>query len=173
MTMADNDQKGCARSEPPWKGSCQRSGQGRGVGQKSEGTEALLPPSVPFADFFLGAVNFDLFGNPVEAVDKEGDGRRHIKTEENALKVSSLARSGLSRVEIAAAMGIAASTLYAIYFPELGVRAGCPGRRRFQPSDADRLTVAVLRAAGKAQRDIAKALGISEPTLRLHFPRSS
>ena len=150
-----------------------RERDGRGVGQKSEGGHALLPPSLSRADFFPGAVNFDLFGNPVEAFDRAGDGRRHIKTEENALKVSELAASGLSRAEIAAAMGVAPSTLYAIYFPELGVRAGCPGRRRFQPSDADRQTVAVLRAAGKGQREIARALGVSEPTLRLYFPRSS
>lgn len=150
-----------------------REGDGRGVGQKSGGADALLPPPLSCADFFLGAVNFDLFGQPIEGFDRAGDGRRHIKTEENSRKVSELASSGLSRVEIAAAIGIAPSTLYAIYFPELGVRAGCPGRRRFQPSDADRRTVAVLRAAGKAQQEIAKALGISEPTLRLHFPRSS
>lgn len=149
-----------------------REGGGRGVGRKSEGADALLPPPLSRADFFPVAVNFDLFGNPVEAIDRAGDGRRHVKTDENSSNVKRLASSGLNRVEIAAAIGVAPSTLYAIYFPELGVRAGCPGRRRFQPSDADREQVAILRAAGRGQREIARALGISEPTLRLYFPRS-
>lgn len=121
--------------------------------------------------FFLVTGNFDLFGEPVIGLDHDGDRRRHIKTTKNANKVKELAKSGLSRIEIAKAIGIATSTLYCLYFPELKVRRGFPGRHRFTPTDAARRQIAAMRRGGALQRDIAKALGISEPTLRRHFPR--
>lgn len=143
-----------------------REGDGRGVGQKSGGGSASLPPSVPFADFFSDAVNFDLFGNPIDVVDRAGDGRRQIRTEENSRKVIELVSSGLSRVEVAAAMGIAPSTLYALFFSEIGCQRGRPGRRAHQPDRLSRRMVAEMRRVGAPQRAIAASLNLSIPTLR-------
>lgn len=44
----------------------------------------------------------------------------------------------------------------------------------YKPTDADRNTVRIMAAAGVSQEDIATCIGtkgISEPTLRKHFPR--
>lgn len=47
--------------------------------------------------------------------------------------------------------------------------AGKPGRPVHMPSPETRRTVRDLRAAGALQLEIAKALGISLPTLRLNY----
>lgn len=44
------------------------------------------------------------------------------------------------------------------------------GRREYAPTDEDRAKVQVLKAGGMTNEAIAVALGISEPTLRKHFP---
>lgn len=44
------------------------------------------------------------------------------------------------------------------------------GRPEFAPTDDDREKVRVLKAGGMSNEAIAEAIGISEPTLRKHFP---
>lgn len=44
------------------------------------------------------------------------------------------------------------------------------GRRKYAPTDDEREKVRVLKAGGMTNEAIAEAIGISEPTLRLHFP---
>src|SRR5690349_11492477 len=44
------------------------------------------------------------------------------------------------------------------------------GRKEFAPTDDGREKVRVLKAGGMSNEAIAEAIGISEPTLRKHFP---
>ena len=106
-----------------------REGGGRGVGQKSKGADALSPPSLSRADFFIDKRNFDLFGQPLAAVPRAVGRPRHAETEENRLKVKELRSFGLRHDEIAAALGISAPTLRMIYFQELGSRSTTGLRR--------------------------------------------
>lgn len=106
-----------------------REGDGWGVGQKSGSADALLPASVPFADFFIGDGNFDLFGGPYETLPRPVGRPRHVATEEKRRKVSSLVKDGLRHDQIAVAIGVSAPTLRLIYFQELGSRSQT-GRRR-------------------------------------------
>lgn len=48
-------------------------------------------------------------------------------------------------------------------------RAGAGGRKRYQPLARDRQRVAALIASGMTVADVARALELSEPTLRRHF----
>lgn len=43
------------------------------------------------------------------------------------------------------------------------------GRKKYAPTDEEREQVRVLKAGGMTNEAIADAIGISEPTLRLHF----
>lgn len=106
-----------------------REGGSRGAGQKSEGADALLPPPLSRADFFIGNRNFDLFGDPCESALRPVGRPRHVATEENRNKVSTLVNSGFRHDQIAAAVGVSAPTLRLIYFQELGSRS-VTGRRR-------------------------------------------
>ena len=49
-----------------------------------------------------------------------------------------------------------------------GKRVGA-GRPEYKPTDADRLTVEVLRACGMTQETIAKCMGLSVITIVKHF----
>jgi hypothetical protein len=44
------------------------------------------------------------------------------------------------------------------------------GRPRHLPTDTSRALVAELRAGGATQAEIAAAIGITPPTLRLNYP---
>lgn len=44
-----------------------------------------------------------------------------------------------------------------------------PGRPAFEPTEKDRATAKMMAAFGIPQYDIAKVIGVSEPTLRKHF----
>lgn len=44
------------------------------------------------------------------------------------------------------------------------------GRPEYSPDDDEREKVRVLKAGGMSNEAIAEAIGISEPTLRKHFP---
>lgn len=48
-------------------------------------------------------------------------------------------------------------------------RTGSGGRKRYEPSSADREKVAVLIGSGMTIEEIAKAMAISEPTLNRHY----
>ncbi len=53
--------------------------------------------------------------------------------------------------------------------PTKAKRSGAGGRKRYEPSSADREKVAVLIGSGMTVEDIAKAMAIAEPTLRRHY----
>ena len=143
-----------------------------GAGQKSGRSAALLPPSVPRAEFFPDRLNFDLFGNPVVAFEAPpaAVGRRVTrKSADIAEAARRLSEAGLTRRKIAHDLGIGVSTLYKNYFPEIGGRAGRPGRRQHAPSAEQRRLVAMRAAQGAALPTIAAELGLSVPTLRKHY----
>lgn len=48
-------------------------------------------------------------------------------------------------------------------------RPGAGGRKRYQPLTSDRESVSALVASGMQVADVARALDITEPTLRRHF----
>lgn len=144
-------------------------GDGRGVGQKSDGRPALSPPSLSRADFFHAGENFELFAPDDASIERpQAACKRRVidKSAESRAEISRLAAAGITRVEIAKRMGMAASSLYANFFPELGGRPFCPGRRRHEPSELTRAQVRGLRHAGEPLSRIAAAIGISQPTLR-------
>lgn len=141
----------------------------RGAGQKSRAAAALLPPSPSRTDFFPGEQNYDLFGDLAPRCERpERPSRQHVKpgSIELRIAIARLAGAGLTRAEIARQVGIGESTLYANYFPEIGGQRGQPGRRRHQPDDRTRAIVRALRENGASHITIARAIGISEPTLR-------
>lgn len=55
-------------------------------------------------------------------------------------------------------------------FP-IDARRGLRGRPRHVPTEERREIVRTMRAAGCLQPEIAEALGITGPTLRLHYHR--
>ncbi|MBV2148531.1 hypothetical protein KRZ98_09555 [Sphingobium sp. AS12] len=120
----------------------------------------------PSADFFLAESDFQSAVSACDASPRRGGIPPHDKTPEKALLVSGLVSIGKTRPEIARAIGVAQSTLYAIYFSELGVGSVRRGRPQHVPSDANRALAARMRQAGACKMTIAMALGISQPTLR-------
>lgn len=141
----------------------------RGVGQKSDGHRRPAPPSLSLTDFFLAGENFDIFADLPALTERPqaASKRRFIdKSAESRAEIARLAAAGFTRLEIAKKMGMAESSLYANFFPEIGGRPRCPGRRRHEASEGTRAQVRDLRQADKTLTQIAAAIGISEPTLR-------
>lgn len=147
-----------------------RSSGARGGGQKLATGRGLLPACPPSAEFFFTGGSSEGGSDGVLARPNRGGIPRHSKTDENTLLVSDLVKAGQTRAAIALAIGIAESTLYAIYFSELRVGSVQRGRPRHVPTDANRALVARMRRAGASKMTIAKALGVSEPTLRRAYP---
>ncbi len=144
----------------------------RGAGQKSDGASASAPPPVSRADFFAVERNFDLFGETISTANTlmgASAGRGSKKTDQMSAAVRQLAREGLTRRAIAKQVGLAESTLYANYFSEIAGRRGEPGRRQHRRTMERAATVARMFQDGLPRSAIADALGISLPTLRLHY----
>ncbi len=76
--------------------------------------------------------------------------------------------AGETQEAIARALGIGTSTLATHYYPS---RSACPppGRRRHTPTRATRKAVLRASLSGMRQAEIARLIGISVPTLRLHY----
>lgn len=146
-------------------GDRRRQGGGSKVGIGG----GLEPPLLSSADFFTGDGNFDLLGHPIGASRSAAKGRPIIHSDELGRNISHLVEVGLTRAEIAKVVGMSEASLYAEFFAEAGVRQGKPGRRRHEPSSAGRSLVSRRCAAGASRKQIASALGISLPTLRLHY----
>lgn len=141
----------------------------RGVGQKSDGHRRPSPPSLSRADFFVAGENFELFADLPALTERPqaSSKRRSInKSAESRAEIVRLTAAGFTRLETAKRMGMAASTLYANFFSEIGGRSCRPGRRRHVPSEGTRNQVRALRHSGETLKRIAAAIGISEPTLR-------
>ncbi|MFC3698794.1 MULTISPECIES: helix-turn-helix domain-containing protein [Sphingobium] len=140
--------------------------RGRGGWSKVAKAGGVCTASVPIGRLFLAESDFQSAVPACDTPPRRGGIPPHNKTPEKSLLVSDLVRSGKTRPAIARAIGVSQSTLYAIYFSELGVGSVPRGRPRHVPTDATRAQVARMRRAGASKMTIAKALGVSEPTLR-------
>lgn len=127
---------------------------------------------------------------------EKGPGRKPFAaTEEQRASVRKMAAERLGHPVIAAEVGVSVPTLRKVFAEELkdrigegGLfasaadliptphpapprqkRSGTGGRKRYQPTQQDREKVAVLVAAGMTVDEIARAMSLSEPTLRRHY----
>lgn len=113
----------------------------------------------------------DLFGFPVRS-PRRGGRVAHVPIDEVRGWVRLQRDRGLSVEAIAASLEMGATTAMRHYAAEL-YETGMPGRvgrPRHTPSDASRVRVSRLWRMGLNQSGIARAMGISVPTLRLHYP---
>lgn len=118
-----------------------------------------------------------------------------VPSEEQRAAVQRMASERLGHPVIAAEIGISVPTLRKVFAAELKERlgaenlfaaagdpaparepaparpkrAGAGGRQRYQPEKADREKVAVLVSSGLSVEQIARAMALSEPTLRRAF----
>lgn len=146
------------------------SDQAKGGRVKSpKACPAPSPHLVSRAEFFPAGQDFDLFGEPFRVDVRRGGPVRHVVTRELSLKISELRRSGLSLAAVSRAVGIGYTTLARYYFSEISLRPGQPGRRCHAATADRKQLVASLAGAGQSQPKIAKALGISIPTLIRHY----
>jgi hypothetical protein len=111
---------------------------------------------------------FDLFEPVAELPRQRGGIPRHVPTPESRLLVSELKAAGLNQEAIARKLGISRNTLAIYYFPAL---VACPpmGRRRHAPTAETRTIVRRAIRSGMGRAKVAKLIGISLPTLRLHY----
>lgn len=110
----------------------------------------------------------DLFEVNAAPSRKQGGLPRHIPTPESRLHVNELRAAGKTQEAIARALGIGINTLATHYFPS-GVANPPMGRRRHNPTPAQRQIVRRAILAGMKPVAVAKLIGISSPTLRLHY----
>lgn len=110
----------------------------------------------------------DLFEVQQEPPRQRGGIPRHVPTPENMLLANELKAAGETQEAIARALGIGTSTLAARYFPS---PVACPpmGRRRHAPTLATRKIVRRAIISGMTKGKVAKLIGVSVPTLRLHY----
>lgn len=116
--------------------------------------------------------NFELFDD-LPAFDKAAGAASERRDDagqaELRATISRLTADGLTRAEIARAVGIGESTLYANYFSEIGGCRNRPGRRAHAPTDDQRRIVSARVAEGRTVETIAAELCLSAPTVRKHY----
>lgn len=127
---------------------------------------------------------------------EKGPGRKaFVASDEQRATVRQMAAERLGHPVIAAEIGVSVPTLRKVFAEELKERigegglfssatdliptphpapprqkrSGAGGRKRYQPGDRDREKVAVLVAAGMTVDEIARAMSLSEPTLRRYY----
>ncbi len=116
-----------------------------------------------------GQPQFDLFEPaPPPPPRQRGGIPRHVPTAESKLKVREMQAAGETQEAIARALGIGTSTLAKYYFPSV-VSNPPMGRRRHAPTPARRDVVRRAIRIGLTQAQVARLLGITVPTLRLHY----
>jgi transcriptional regulator with XRE-family HTH domain len=84
------------------------------------------------------------------------------------LLANELKAAGETQEAIARALGIGTNTLATHYFPS-GLASPPMGRRRHAPTLATRTIVRRAILGGMTQAKVAKLIGVSAPTLRLHY----
>lgn len=111
---------------------------------------------------------FDLFdAQPVPSRQRVGK-KPHAPTPEQLLLAKELKASGARWPMIALALGVCVNTVARHYFPS--DRAKPPrGRRRHSATPARRRIVRRAILGGMSPAEVAKLIGISMPTLRLHY----
>ena len=110
----------------------------------------------------------DLFMVQPEPARQRGGSPRHVPTLESRLLVNEMKAAGATLPIIARAMGICENTVARHYFPSTVARPP-KGRRRHAPTPATRKIVRRAISGGMTLARVAKLVGISLPTLRLHY----
>lgn len=111
---------------------------------------------------------FDLFETQQTPRPQRGGIPRHVPTAETKLLANQLKSAGETQEAIARALGIAPST-FAIHYNASAVASRSKGRRRHAPTPATRKIVRRAILGGMPVARVAKLIGVSVPTLRLHY----
>lgn len=117
---------------------------------------------------FVSQLQLDMFDALPERPRQRGGIPRHVPTPESKLLANELKLAGKTQETIARALGIGVSTLGTHYFPSTVANPPL-GRRRHAPTPAMRKIVRRAIQGGMMQADVARLIGISVPTLRLHY----
>ena len=111
---------------------------------------------------------FDLFEAQPEPSCLRAGRKPHVPTPEQMLLANELKASGATWPIIARALGVCVNTVARRYFPSNQARPP-KGRRRHSPTAARRKIVRRAILGGMRPAEVAKLIGISVPTLRLHY----
>ena len=110
----------------------------------------------------------DLFMPLPEPSRQRGGIPRHVPTLESLLLANELRAAGETQEAIARALGIGVSTFERHYLPRNPASQPI-GRRRHAPTQETRKIVRRAIMLAMMQAKVAKLIGISVPTLRLHY----
>lgn len=110
----------------------------------------------------------DLFEARQDGPRRRVGRKAHVPTLEQLLLANEMKASGATWPDITRALGVSKSTLARHYFPSDGANPP-KGRRRHTPTPARRRIVRRATLGGMRPADVAKLIGISVPTLRLHY----
>ena len=111
---------------------------------------------------------FDLFEAQPEPCRQRTGRKPHIPTPEQMLLANGLKASGATWPTIARALSVCVNTVARHYFPSTVARPP-KGRRRHAPTPATRKIVRRAILGGMPVARVAKLIGVSVPTLRLHY----
>ena len=111
---------------------------------------------------------FDLFEARQEPSRQRAGTKPHIPTPEQMLLANELKAAGATWPTIARTLGVCVNTIARHYFPSNLARPP-KGRRRHSPTPARRKIVRRAILGGMTPAEVAKLIGISVPTLRLHY----
>lgn len=111
---------------------------------------------------------FDLFeAEPKPARQRVGR-KPHVPAPEQLLLANELKAAGATWPTIARALGVCVNTVARHYFPST-VTSPPKGRRRHVPTPATRKIVRRAILGRMPVSRVAKLIGVSVPTLRLHY----
>jgi hypothetical protein len=111
---------------------------------------------------------FELFEARPEPFRQRVGRKPHVPTPEQKLLANQLKAAGATWPTIARALGVCVNTVARHYFPSTG--ASPPkGRRRHAPTPATRKIVRRAILGGMPVARVAKLIGITVPTLKLHY----
>lgn len=111
---------------------------------------------------------FDLFESGPEPSRQRVGRKPHVPTPQQMLIANELKAAGATWPTIARALGVCVNTVARHYFPST-VASPPKGRRRHSPTPARRKIVRRAILGGMTSAEVAKLIGISVPTLRLHY----
>lgn len=110
----------------------------------------------------------DLFEARPEPSRKRVGRKPHVPTREQMQLAHQLKASGATWPTIAQALGVSLNTVARHYFPNT-LPNPPKGRRRHAPTPATRKIVRRAILGGMPMAKVAKLIGVSAPTLRLHY----
>jgi DNA invertase Pin-like site-specific DNA recombinase len=111
---------------------------------------------------------FDLFEAQPETSRQRVGRKPHVPSLDQMLLAKELKAAGATWPEIGRALGVSRCTLARHYFPS-AVTNPPKGRRRHAPTPATRKIVQRAILGGMPVARVAKLIGVSVPTLRLHY----